>query len=516
LIEATVKIPGLNISAASDVPVYRQIADGIRAALQDGRLETGAKLPPTRDLARALGVNRNTVVAAYDALAAEGLVTSHTGRGTFVAAPGRGTAPQGAGAPTFRASDAWQTSFSRAVDGPAVAGLLSAYRVAMSSEGISFAGSYPAAELMPVEAFRKALDAVLARRGAEILSYGPTAGFPPLRDAIAEEMRRKGSTAWGDGILLTSGSQQAVDLVFRTMLDRGDAAVIEEPTYSGALSALASLGARIVSVPMDDDGIRPDLLAAALERHRPRLLYLQPTFHNPTARVMSEPRRLEVLSLASRFGCAVVEDDWASDLRFEGTDVPTLHALDAGRGVVYLSTFSKKLLPGIRVGWVAAPPAVLERLVALKQIEDHGSSPLLQAALHEFLAGGGLAEHLDRVLPAYKARRDIMLRAMERHFPEGVAWTKPAGGLFLWVTLPRGIGGPDLFVAARERRVLFSPGELFHSDGSGSDTLRLTYASVQPAQIESGIAVLGELVRERSAARTGAAARRVDEAVPIL
>jgi 2-aminoadipate transaminase len=498
----------------SDVPVYRQIVDGIRTALLDGRISPGGKLPPTRELARQLGVNRNTVVAAYDALAAEGLVTSHTGRGTFASDPVE--APLDAGSPAHLASGSWLTSFSRAVEGPGVAGLLSVYRVAMNSEGISFAGSYPAAELMPVERFRRALDAVLSRSGAEILSYGPTSGFLPLREAIAADMRRKGSKAAAEGILITNGSQQAVELVFRTLIDRDDPVVVEEPTYTGALSVLSSLGARLVGVPVDEEGIRPDLLAIALERHRPRVLYVQPTFHNPTTRVMGEARRLEVLSLAARYGCALVEDDWASDLRLEGNELPTLHALDAGRRVVYLSTFSKKLMPGIRVGWVAAPPAVLERLIALKQIADHGSSPLLQAALHEFLADGGLAEHLERVLPAYRERRDIMLGAMRRHFPDGVVWTRPEGGLFLWVTLPPGIDSTDLFVAARDRQVMISRGELFHSDGSGSDTLRLTYASVRPAQIETGVAVLGELVRERSAARAGAATRRVDEAVPIL
>ena len=503
--------PGLKIDHDSDVPVYRQIVERVRSALADGRLAAGSKLPPTREIARQLGVNRNTVVAAYEALAAEGLVTSHTGRGTFALEPAIEAGPAATGA-----GGAWMTSFSRAVEGPGVAGLLSIFRVAMASDGISFAGSYPAAELMPVERFRTAMDAVLLRNGAEILSYGPTSGYLPLREAIAEDMRRKGSPVAAEGILITNGSQQAVDLVFRTLLDRGDPVVLEEPTYTGALSALSSLGARLVGVPVDDEGIRPDLLAIALERHRPRVLYVQPTFHNPTTRVMGEARRLEVLSLAARHGCAVVEDDWASDLRFEGTDLPTLHALDGGRRVIYLSTFSKKLLPGLRVGWMAAPPAVLDRLIALKQIEDHGSSPLLQAALHEFLADGGLREHLDRVRPAYRDRRDIMLGAMRRHFPDGVAWTRPEGGLFLWVTLPDGIDSADLFVAARERQVLISRGELFHSDGSGSDTLRLTYASVRPAQIESGIAALGELIRERLAGKTAGAARRVEEAVPIL
>jgi DNA-binding transcriptional MocR family regulator len=231
---------------------------------------------------------------------------------------------------------------------------------------------------------------------------------------------------------------------------------------------------------------------------------------------MGRHRRLEVLSLAARYGCPVVEDDWARDLRFEGQDAPTLHALDGGRAVIYLSTFSKKLLPGLRVGWVAAPSPVLDRLVALKQVADNGSSPLLQAALDDFLADGGLDEHLERVRPAYRERRDIMLEAMRRHFPEGVGWTKPEGGLFLWVTLPAGVEGADLAVAARDRHVLVGHGELFHSGRPGVGSLRMTYASVRPAQIETGIAVLGELIRERAVGERGWAVRRVDEAVPIL
>ncbi len=501
----------LKLDPASGTPVYRQIADAIVAACRDGRLSPGMRLPPTRDLARRLHVNRNTVVAAYEALAADGIVTSHTGRGTFVAEPVAAPAPARA-----ETGDAWPSGFSRAVEGSALAGLLSAYRVATSSEGISFAGSYPAAELMPVERFRVALDAVLARSGAEVLSYGSTAGYAPLREWIAGAMRGRGSDVSADGILITNGSQQALELVFRTLLDRGDPVVVEEPTYTGALSVLGSLGARMVGVALDEEGMRPDLLAVALERHRPRAIYVQPTIHNPTTRVMSRRRRLDILALAERHGCAVVEDDWACDLRFEGEELPALHALDGGRRVIYLSTFSKKLLPGLRVGWAAAPRPVLERLVALKQVADHGSSPLLQAALQEFLRDGGLEEHLARVRPAYRERRDIMLAALGARFPGGVSWTRPQGGLFLWVTLPEGVDGNDLFVAARDRNVLFSRGGLFHSDGSGQGSLRLTYASVAPARIEAGVAVLGSLIRERLAGAAAGPGPRAADGLPIL
>jgi GntR family transcriptional regulator/MocR family aminotransferase len=279
---------------------------------------------------------------------------------------------------------------------------------------------------------------------------------------------------------------------------------------------LSALGARLVGVPLDDEGIRPDLLALALDRHRPRVLYVQPTFHNPTSRVMTEARRRAVLEIAARHRCLVVEDDWAGDLRFEGKDVPTLHALDGGRHVLYISTFSKKLLPGLRVGWVAAPEPVFERLVALKQIEDCGTSPLVQAALHAFIQDGAQDDHLVRVRAAYRSRCVAMDEAMRVHFPPGASWVRPSGGLFTWVTLPEAVDGDELFAAARERDVLVGRGSLFHVGGGGRNTLRLTFSSAPESQIRVGIKVLGELLRDRWP-KDGAGVREHSfDAVPIL
>jgi GntR family transcriptional regulator/MocR family aminotransferase len=506
-------IPGLDIDVDSDVPVYRQIADGVCAAALDGRLEPGHRLPPTRDLARQLGVNRNTVVAAYETLATEGWVRSHTGRGTFLV-PRPGKAAE-AGDPASE-SGAWFTAFSRTAEGAESGSLKSIYRLVLADEGISFVGSYPAGELMPVDAFSRALSTAIRDGGPGVLAYGPTAGHPPLKETIAAEMRRAGAQVGPEEILVTNGAQQAIELVFRAFVERGDAVIIEEPTYTGALTVLGSLGARAVGVPVDEEGIRPDLLAIALERHRPRLLYVQPTFQNPTTRVMSELRRRELLALANRYRCLVVEDDWAGDLRFEEEDLPTLYALDRGRHVIYLSTFSKKLMPGLRVGWLAAPQPALDRLVELKRIQDCGTSPLLQSALHVFLREGGLDEHLDRVRPVYRDRRDLMLQALQRHFPAEARWTRPVGGLFIWVTMPEGFDGEDLFAAAQQRGVLFSRGELFHSDGSGRNSFRLTYSTASPSQIESGVEILGGLIRERWHGPDETAKRTATETMPIF
>jgi DNA-binding transcriptional MocR family regulator len=509
-------LPGLQIDHASSIPVYRQIADGVRGAALDGRLQPGHRLPPTRDLARQLGVNRQTVVAAYEHLAAEGWVHSQTGKGTFLVDPRTVEARSPEPGSERDTGDGWLTAFSQAVDGPNVGGLLSVYQTATAIEGISFGASYPARELMPVEAFGRAMAATLRDAGRDVLSYGPTAGHPPLRALLAATMRESGSRIDPENVLVTNGAQQAIELVFHTFLERGDAVIIEEPTYTGALSVLGSIGARAVAVPVDEQGMRPDLLAMALERHRPRLMYVQPTFHNPTTAVMGEERRRQLLALAARNRCIVVEDDWASGLRLEGDEVPTLHALDGGSHVVYLSTFSKRLLPGLRVGWVAAPTSVTERLIRLKQIRDCGTTPLLQAALHAFLREGGLNAHLERVLPANRERRDCMLHALARHLPADAAWTRPQGGLFVWVTLPRNFDGQDLLLAARRCGVHYSNGELFHSNTDGNHTLRLTFSTATPAQIESGVETLGALIRERWPSCPDSGERKPVETLPIF
>lgn len=508
-------VPGLHIDTEAATPVYRQIADGIRAALEAGRLSPGKQLPPTRDLAKQLGVNRNTVIAAYELLVDSGAATGHTGRGTFLVGP-KVPAPGAAGGAHARPDAPWFGAFARAVEGPGVGSLLTVYRVATSHEGISLAGGYPASETMPVEGFARAMERVLAERGTEVLSYGPTAGYGPLRETIASEMRKRGAACEASSILITNGSQQALELTFRTLVDPGDVVLVEEPTYTGAISVLASLDARLVGVPLDAEGIRPDLLALAMERHRPRVLYVQPTFQNPTTCVMSEARRREVLAIAARYRCLVVEDDWAGDLRFDGDRLPSLWEIDGGKHVLYVSTFSKKLLPGLRVGWIAAPEPVIERLLALKQIEDCGTSPLVQAALHAFIAAGEQDDHLERVRTLYRARARVMDDAMREHFPAEARWTMPEGGLFCWVVLPEAVNGDELFAAAREKGVLVGRGSLFHVGGGGRNTLRLTFTSATEDQIREGIAILGRLLQQRWPRATAVRSAAQLEAVPIL
>ena len=501
------EIPGLQIAADGDEPVYRQIAEAIQTAARRGAMAEGQRLPATRDLARQLGVNRNTVVAAYDALAAEGWVTGQTGRGTFLTIPVD---------PETTTQEGRLAGFSRAAGALDQDGLQAIFSMVHVREGISFVGAYPNAALLPVEAFGQSMRAALSELGGEALSYGPTAGYLPLRESLAASMRAADPTGvTADQVLVTNGAQQALDLAFRAFIDPGDVALIEQPTYTGALSVLQALGARTVGVATDEHGVRPEALEHALERHRPKLVYLQPTFQNPTGAVLTEERRRQVLEHVRRFRVPVVEDDWAGDLRFDGRSVPSLFALDGGRHVIYLSTFSKKLMPGLRLGWMAAPPPAMRRLVEMKRVQDCGTSPLLQVALQAFLQDGGLDRHLERIRPAYLARRDRMLAGLRDHMPADAQWSRPDGGLFIWLRLPDGIDGDDLHLAARQAGVHYSRGPLFHHDGSGRQCLRLAYSAATLEEIDRGVAILGRLIGERMHRSSSEQNDRL-EAMPIL
>lgn len=529
---------------------YIQIADDLKAQILAGRFGASGRLPTTRDLARTIGVNRNTVVAAYAKLEEWGLAKAHVGRGTFALPPmpdappenpsrvsGAGisedpssmhpsTRPDGLGARSrgmgrrglsfLRSNTPWSGLFSRSMEGGHLESLAAIYSLGTMKGAISFAGSFPALELLPRAAFRSAIDKALGTRPSRSLAYGPAQGSLPLREWIAEDMTRRGMPTDPDEVLITNGSQQAIDLIARAFLDRGDLVLLENPTYSGAISTFHSFGARLAGLPMDGEGLVSGAIPSRTARGGAKLLYTIPSFQNPTAGVMSEPRRRQILEEAAAAGLLVIEDDWASDLRFEGIDPPTLRSLDPDGRVIYVSTFAKKLIPSLRIGWIAAAKPIVERLTILKQINDCCTSPLIQAALYHFCKDASLDRHLHRVRRTYRLRRDKMIAAMERHFPKPTAWSTPPGGLFLWVRLPEGVDSSAVAADAEQRGVLVSRGEPFHLDGGGQGNLRLTFASSRPSEIDAGVRRLGSLLREHasSAKHRPRSARR--EAVPLV
>lgn len=360
-------------------------------------------------------------------------------------------------------------------------------------EIISFAGGLPAPELFDVEGLRAAFDTVLSSPAARrALQYAPTEGDPDLRALVAARMTGRGLSTTAADLLITSGSQQALTLVAAALLDPGDVVVVEEPTYLAALQCFQLAGARLVTVPGDADGLDPDALAAVLERERPRLLYLVPTFANPTGRTLPAERRAAVAELASRYGTWVVEDDPYGELRYRGAPVLPLAAQPGAEGrILHLGSFSKIASPGMRLGWLRAPAALLRPLTVAKQAADLHTSTIDQAAAAAWLARVDLDAHLAGLCAAYRGRRDAMLAALPGAVPEGSVWSDPDGGMFTWVRLPGAVDTAALLGRALEHDVAFVPGAPFFAGAPDRATMRLSFTTNTPEAIVVGMARLG-------------------------
>jgi 2-aminoadipate transaminase len=370
---------------------------------------------------------------------------------------------------------------------------------------ISFAGGLPAPEIFPVKEFAEACDIVLSEKPAEALQYGLTEGYLPLREFLAEKTARDGVAVAADNVIVTTGSQQALDLIGKILINPGDKILVESPTYLGALQAWSAYGAEYLTVPIDEDGMQTDGLEAAL-RAGPKLIYVLPNFQNPTGVTLSLERRKRLVELADKYGVPIVEDDPYGSLRFEGQHIPSVVTLDAQmRGmcagcytgtVIYLSTFSKILAPGLRLAWVVAPPDVVFHMAQAKQGSDLHTPTFTQMVAYQVAYDGFLDRHLDVIRRVYHERRDIMLQSMENTFPKGVRWTRPQGGLFLWVTLPEYMNATKILADAVENKVAFVPGSPFFPSGGGENTLRMNYSNATEDGIREGMSRLGNTLKK--------------------
>ncbi|OQY87962.1 MAG: aminotransferase [Anaerolineae bacterium UTCFX2] len=371
---------------------------------------------------------------------------------------------------------------------------------------ISFGGGMPAPDVFPYEQFMEACERVLRDQGHLALQYGATEGYKPLREMIVRHTNRLGIEITAENILITTGSQQALDLLGKILINPGDRILVESPTYLGALQAWAGYGAEYVTVPMDEHGMITDALEEAL-RTGPKFIYVLPNFQNPTGVTLSLERRHKLIELADRYGVPIVEDDPYGQLRYEGEHLPGIVVLDSQlrengdqcyRGnVIYLSTFSKTLAPGLRLAWVVAPPEVIRKLVQAKQGADLHTSTFNQLVAYEVAHGGFLDQHVKLIQKVYGERRNVMLGAMDAYFPPGVEWTHPEGGLFLWGTLPEDQNAAEVLKAAVEQKVAFVPGAPFFPTGGGHNTMRLNFSNANPEKIQTGIARLGKVLSEK-------------------
>jgi DNA-binding transcriptional MocR family regulator len=473
--------------------LYQQIADEITRRIQTGALPAGFRLPTTRALAAEVGTHRNTAVRAYDELTGAGFVVSTVGRGTFVAV-GAAPTPAASAAETGAAGALpWATLVSRATGADALRRADRFARVAPRPDAINLGGLQPPPELRPDDQIRRCLDHVLRQRGAQALGYAPRAGLPRLRELIARDLCADGVPATPDQVVITTGSQQALDLLFRALVDPGDAFLGDEATYAGAVNILASAGARAIPVPGDEEGPDP----AALNRlvsSGAKGFYLMPNCANPTARCISAPRRARLVEWSREAGVPLIEDDYGADLELDDAPLPpALRALD--RQVIHVGTFSKKLLPALRVGFLVCPDELAPHLLPLKHAMDLGTSVLLQHALAEFIDRGYLRAHLARIRPVYRERRDALLRGLAEHLPPEVRWRRPTSGLLVWLRLPTTISPEAAFEAARREGVIVTPGVLNSSSGQGEGGLRLTFCAESPERLEDAARRLGIALR---------------------
>lgn len=396
----------------------------------------------------------------------------------------------------------WSDRFAQRTKGITSSIIRELLKVTEKPEIISFAGGLPSPDVFPGVEIEAASNRILREAGSAALQYGPTEGYGPLRELFVRHMSRYGIRVGVENVLVTSGSQQALDLISRLFINPGDRILTEEPTYLGAVQAFSAGQAEFVPVPIDDDGMCVDQLEKQL-RAGPKFLYVLPNFQNPAGVTLSLPRRRRLVELAARYGIPILEDDPYGQLRYEGDHLPPLVTLDGELhgcangerpftgNVLYVSTLSKTLAPGLRVAWIVAPETVIHRLVQIKQAADLHTSTFCQRLAHAVAHEGFLDRHIHRIRDVYGARRNSMLSAMEKHFPPGVRWTRPKGGLFLWVTVPRGLDTSKLLDESLAENVAFVPGAPFYPRGGGQDTMRLNFSYPSPEAIEEGIRRLG-------------------------
>lgn len=366
---------------------------------------------------------------------------------------------------------------------------------------ISLGGGNPAPELFPLREFQEACRHVLEHDGPQALQYSVTEGYPPLRQFLADKMRKYGVPAVEENILIVNGSQQALDLIGRVFINPGDAILTDCPTYLGAIQAWNAYEARFVTVPLDENGTRVDMVEDVLKRERVKFIYCLPNFHNPAGVTLSVERRKLLVRLAAQYGVFIVEDDPYGELRFEGEDITPV-IVTHKENTIYLSTFSKTLSPGIRLGWIVAPERVLGKIIQAKQAADLHTSSFLQMVANDICQRGFLRQHVKRIRDTYRERCGVMLAAMDKYLPPQVKWTRPQGGLFLWVTLPDGVDAMDVLKNAVQEKVAFIPGFAFYPDGvGGKNALRLTFATASPQMIEEGIKRLGKAIEKELAGK---------------
>lgn len=466
------------LDPGAEAPLYRQLSEQIAQQIRSRLLVRGERLPATRELAGLLGLNRTTVSAAYEILESEGLISGQVGRGSFVTG-GAGSAGRVDWNGLLERSDT-------SIAGP---------NGGWSKDVISFAVSRPSGDLFPLDEFRATCATVLARRDlADILQLGSPSGYEPLRRYLMEEARRQQVAGPGDDLLITNGCQQALDLIGRVLLRPGDTVAVEDPLYTGLKNLLTGMGAQLCGVPVGSGGMDAVQLERVLEREKPRFLVVTSNFQNPTGATLPLAGRKALLDAARKASVPVIENDAYGELRYSGEPLPALKQLDEGGGTVLLRSFSKVSFPGLRVGWAVGPKPLIDRLRHAKEAADLHTDQLSQAVLLEFAESGRLEAHRARMRQAGSERLAATLEACAKYLPAGTRWTRPEGGMNVWVRLPEPLDAGELLARAQRDGVAYMPGRYFAVSRLEPGALRLSFAGLTPEQIRSGLAILGRTI----------------------
>ncbi|MBS3886895.1 MAG: PLP-dependent aminotransferase family protein [Dethiobacter sp.] len=378
------------------------------------------------------------------------------------------------------------------------------FKLTEQPDVMSFAGGFPSAEFFPMGKIAEVMRELIDEEGKSALQYGPTEGNLELRKYLAEKMTGEGMPSGVDNLLITNGSQQGMDLLAKVFVNPGDLVIVEEPGYVGGLGAIHNYQGDRLAIPLDAEGIRTDLLAVRLrklqmEGRTPKFAYLVPNFQNPTGISMSLERRIKMLELAREYNFIIIEDNPYGEIRFEGEPVRSIKSMDTEGRVIYLGSFSKTFIPGIRVGWIVAEETLIQKIACAKQATDLCSNSLGQRMACRFAASGYIEQHVSSLISLYKAKRDLMLSCFEQYFPQGVTWTRPEGGFFVWVTLPEGMSAREVLLKAVERKVAYVDGAGFFVNSNGKNTARFAFSEASEEKIARGMKILGELMHQEMA-----------------
>lgn len=486
----------LTVYRDSKTPIYLQIKRQIEAMIDSGKLPPNFILPAERVLSERLQINRSTVIKAYMELKAEGLVESRVGSGTVVLGPPTKDSAQDK---MYVAPLRWNQLESKRAAKSGEQTINNILSIFEKEKVISFASGISSEDSYEIELLKNLQVQLLEKYKEKVFMPTPVDGCSELKHTIKSYLQQNGINAGTKQIMVTSGSQQAVEFLARLLIEPGDAVLVEEPTYIGAIQAFESYDARIISIPMDDEGIRLDILENCLIKYRPKFIYTQPTFHNPTGMTMTLNRRKELLKLAYYYNVPILEDNPYGELCYEGEKLPALKSLDSNDYVIYLSSFSKTISFSLRVGYVVAGENLINKFIKFKQITDIQTNTLSQYIIHEFLSQGHLQPHLEKLKAKYKKKRDLMAAELSNRQIEGMKVFVPNGGYFLWIELPKHIRMNELIKLLGDMGVIVMPGDVFFPKFSyDSNFIRLNFSYPKEQDIKDGVKKLVECIEKCS------------------